>query len=85
MEGKNSSEESDLASESDEDSSDDEHTWTKEVKKQHKIIQREHWEREKKEMAAREEENKSKQPKMFELRRGEEFKGLHNLKRKIDR
>lgn len=52
------------------------------MKKQHQIIEREHRERERKEM---EEDIKTKQPKMFELRRGEEFKGLNSLKRKINR
>lgn len=36
-------------------------------------------------MDATEGDIKTKQPKMFELRRGEEFKGLQNLKTKIDR
>lgn len=76
-EGKNSSDES--SSEYEDESSDDDHTWTKEMKKQHKIIQREHRAREMEQNA------ETSQPKMFELRRGEEFKGLHGLKRKIDR
>lgn len=55
------------------------------MKRQHKIIQREHRERERREMEEMEGEVKAKQPQMFELRRGEEFKGLQNMKRKADR
>lgn len=55
------------------------------MKKQHRIIQREHRAKERREMEEGEEEAKAKQPQMFELRRGEEFKGLQNLKRKVDR
>ncbi|CAH0557029.1 unnamed protein product [Brassicogethes aeneus] len=86
LEGKNSSDESSDDSRDDE-SSDDEHTWTKDVKKQHKIIQREHWLKELKEKReAREEEEKQlKQPQMFELRQGEEFKGVNNMKKKSNR
>lgn len=79
LEGKNSSDES-SEQESDEQSSDDEHTWTKEVKEQHRIIEREH--RQKERLI---EENETKQPKMFELRQGEEFKGVHSLKRRVNR
>ncbi|KAJ8963823.1 hypothetical protein NQ314_005365, partial [Rhamnusium bicolor] len=83
LEGKNSSEESSDESET-EESSDDEHNWTQEVKKQHRIIQREHRQREWRENLEaemkKEMENKN-QPKLFELRQGEEFKGIHNFKR----
>lgn len=79
MEGRNSSEESD---DLEDNSSDDEHTWTKEVKKQHRIIQREHRDRELKERLEGIEE---KQPKLYELRQGEEFKGIHSLKNKINK
>lgn len=81
MEGKNSSDESseDSDDESMEESSDDEHTWTKEVKKQHRIIQREH---RLKERLEEEQEAAKNQPKLFELRQGEEFKGVNSFKRK---
>lgn len=85
LEGKNSSEESDV---SDEESSDDEHTWTQEVKKQHRVIQREHRQRElqeRLEAQAKEEANSTKQPQLYELREGEEFKGINSLKRKINK
>lgn len=49
------------------------------MKKQHKIIQREH------RLKDREEENEQKEPSMFELRQGEEFKGVHNLQRKVNK
>jgi ribosome biogenesis protein ENP2 len=80
LEGKNSSEES---SDEYEESSDDDHTWTKDVKKQYKIIQREH--REKERLEEKEEEGAGKQPKLFELRQGEEYKGIHSLKKKINK
>ncbi|XP_059488662.1 nucleolar protein 10 [Neocloeon triangulifer] len=76
------SEEEDIESDDDgreESSSDDEHTWTKEVKKQHKLIKRERLQR------AREEEMKkpsTSQPKMYELRAGEEFKWINKEDRK---
>lgn len=76
-EGKNSSEES---SDDYEESSDDE-SLAKEMKLQHKIINREHRMKERLE----EEEEGRKQPKMFELRQGEEYKGIHSLKKKINR
>lgn len=81
MEGKNSSDESSEDDAESEESSDDEHTWTKEVKKQHRIIQREHRAKEREE----EMEERAKQPKMYELRQGEEFKGVHNMKRKLNK
>ncbi|XP_028130525.2 nucleolar protein 10 [Diabrotica virgifera virgifera] len=86
-EGKNSSEESDDESEQ-EESSDDEHTWTKDLKKQHKLIRREH---KQKELRDQEEEEKlmedelKKQPKLYELRQGEEFKGLNSLRKKLNK
>ncbi|KAF5275587.1 hypothetical protein FQA39_LY06699 [Lamprigera yunnana] len=74
LEGKNSSEESE------EESSDDEHTWTKEVKVQHRLLKREQHARQFQEDM--DTDNKSKQPKMFELRQGEEYKGIQSLKKK---
>lgn len=74
--------------EEEEESSDDDHTWTKEMKTTHKQIQREHRIKERKEREAQEEEEQAanlKQPKMFELRQGEEYKGIHSLKRKLNR
>lgn len=68
-----------------EQSSDDEHTWTRDVKKQHRIIQREHRQRELRERKEAEEEADKQQPKLFELRQGEEFKGLHSFKRKLNK
>lgn len=50
------------------------------MKKQHKIIQKEHRMREK--LAQQEDKN---QPKFFELRQGEEFKGVNNLQKKLSR
>ncbi|CAG9853709.1 unnamed protein product [Phyllotreta striolata] len=86
MEGKNSSDESeDEFEDMEEDSSDDEHTWTKEVKKQHKIIQREHRQKEREEEMKLMEEEAAKQPKLYELRHGEEFKGLNGLKKKLNK
>lgn len=80
MEGKNSSEESsDDDEEEMEESSDDDHTWTKDVKKQHRIIQREHRRKE------LEEEMKNKEPKLYELKQGEEFKGVQSFKRKLNK
>ncbi|CAG9771940.1 unnamed protein product [Ceutorhynchus assimilis] len=70
LEGKNSSEE-------EEESSDDEHTWTQEVKKQHKIIQREH--------KQREYEEAKKQPAMYELKQGEDFKGLQGVRQRANK
>lgn len=87
LEGKNSSDES--SSEEEEESSDDDHTWTKEVKKQHRIIQREHkareFEEEKKRLEAEEAEENERQPKFFEIKDGEEFTGIKNIKRKANK
>ncbi|RZC43106.1 nucleolar protein 10 [Asbolus verrucosus] len=80
LEGKNSSEESSDEFEDNDESSDDDQNWTKEMKKQHKIIQKEHRKKER-----LEEENNMKQPKLFELRQGEEYKGIHSLKRKMNK
>ncbi|XP_066258416.1 nucleolar protein 10 [Euwallacea similis] len=87
LEGKNSSEESSEESSADEDeeSSDDEHTWTKEVKKQHRIIQREHREKERAEALEKEEAEGHQQPKMYELKVGEEFRGINGLKKKLNK
>ncbi|XP_018577166.1 nucleolar protein 10 [Anoplophora glabripennis] len=89
LEDNKNSEESSDDFESEEESSEDEHTWTREVKKQHRIIQREHRERELRESQEMEdnvqEEVNKKQPKLFELRQGEEFKGLHNFKKKLNK
>lgn len=72
--------------EEDEESSDDDHTWTKDMKKAHKQIQREHRIKERKEQDEQDEQTANiKQPKMFELRQGEEYKGIHSLKRKLNR
>lgn len=70
-----------------EESSDDDTAWTKDMKKQHKIIQREH--RIKERMAEidaeKEAENGLKQPKLFELKPGEEFKGIKSLNSKLNK
>nr|XP_023019501.1 nucleolar protein 10 [Leptinotarsa decemlineata] len=88
LEGKNSSDESEDDDSGQEDSSDDDHTWTKEVKQQHRIIKREQWQKElkeKHEADRKEEEERTRQPKLYELRQGEEFKGIHSLKKKMNR
>ncbi|XP_063918369.1 nucleolar protein 10 [Zophobas morio] len=77
LEGKNSSEESSEESEHEEESSDDDQSWVKEVKKQHKAIKRENKQRER--------EEEQKEPKLFELRQGEEYKGVQSLKRKVNK
>ena len=77
LEGKNSSEESSEESEQEEESSDDDQSWVKEVKKQHKAIKRENKQRER--------EEEQKEPKLFELRQGEEYKGVQSLKRKVNK
>lgn len=67
----------DLFSERDDDSSDDDQAWTKEVKKQYKLIQKEKKNKESSdegEGEAKEQQIAEKGPKMFELRPGEEFK-----------
>jgi len=60
-----SDEEDDLSNDS---SSDDDNAWTKELRKQHKMIKREKQQREFQQQA------KTSQPKMFELKSTEEFK-----------
>lgn len=55
------------------------------MKKQHRLIEREHREKERREIEETDGDTTTKQPQMFELRRGEEFKGLRGLKRKSDR
>ncbi|KAL1491428.1 hypothetical protein ABEB36_012028 [Hypothenemus hampei] len=74
LEGRNSSAD-------DDDSSDDEHTWTNEVKKQYKAIQREHKAKE----LEMEKEEEVKQPKMYELKAGQDFKGVRNFKTKMNK
>lgn len=76
--------ESDFAS-----SSDDDNDWKKEVQKQHRLIrlerkEKEEEEREQNRQASEETSSGAKQPKFFELRPGEEFKGIRQgLKRKL--
>ncbi|XP_013393123.1 nucleolar protein 10-like [Lingula anatina] len=65
LEGRPSSEDS---------SSDDEHTWTKELKKQHKQLSEEARAKKK-----REREERELKPKFYEIKEGEEF---HSFKRK---
>ncbi|XP_057667516.1 nucleolar protein 10 [Diorhabda carinulata] len=87
MEGKNSSEE-DTEDEFEEESSDDEHTWSKELKKQHKMINEEHRQQElrkaEEDLRNLEEEIK-KQPTLYEFKHGDEFKGLNSIKKKTNR
>lgn len=71
--------------EEEDDSSDDDHTWTKEVKKQHRIIEREHKAKERAEAMENGNNDSNATPKLFALRQGEEFKGIHNLKHKINK
>nr|CAI5833691.1 unnamed protein product [Callosobruchus analis] len=82
-EGKASSdEESDYL---EDDSSDDDRTWTEQMKEQYRDIQKE---RRLKEMqqdedvSLRRDSEDRRQPKLFELRQGEEYKGIHCLKKK---
>lgn len=89
LEGKPSSDEgSDFES-----SSDDDREFAKEMQKQHRLIRRERREREEEEEeeervrlqsdSSKIRESIIKQPKFFELRSGEEFKGLkQGMKRK---
>lgn len=55
----------------DDSSSDDEHTWTQEVKKQHKLLRQED--------RMRERENKLK---FYELKEGQSFKSLEDKKKR---
>ncbi|XP_052125716.1 nucleolar protein 10 [Frankliniella occidentalis] len=82
---------SDGDSDFDESSSDDDQEWSKEVQRQHRLIRKERQEKEDEEederrqkvLAMRNGDVNAKQPKFFELRPGEEFKGLkQGLKRK---
>lgn len=83
---KNSSDELDDSNEDDIESSDDEHTWTQEIKKQHHIIQREHKLRDlQKKLQEDVSIKENKQFKLYELREGEEFKGLNNNNRKVNK
>lgn len=88
LDGKNSSDES-SSDENDDESSDDDHTWTKDVKKQHRIIQREHKQREWDERKAAEEAEEAaemeKQPKFFEIKNGEEFTGIKSMRKKSNK
>ncbi|XP_022914298.2 nucleolar protein 10 [Onthophagus taurus] len=70
--------------ESDDSSDDDDGAWKEEMKKQHKILEREKRIREKREEIDKLNEEQ-KAPKFFELRAGEEFKGAHNMKRKLNK
>ena len=56
----------------DDSSSDDEHTWTQEVKKQHKLLRQENWEREREE----------KRLKFYEIKEGQSFKSLEDKNKK---
>lgn len=61
-----------------ESSSDDDQQWTKEVKHQHHLLRQEERERMKEE-----EEKEVSVPRFFELKEGEEFKGLQrNMKKR---
>lgn len=89
LEGKNSSDESSLDEDSEDDeSSDDDHTWTTEMKKQHRIIEKEHRQRERMEVEEEQESSSRsevRQPTLFELRQGEQFTGVNSLKSKINK
>nr|CAH7756455.1 unnamed protein product [Callosobruchus chinensis] len=82
-EGKPSSdEESDYL---EDDSSDDDRTWTQQMKEQYRDIQKERRMKEMQEdedISARKESEDRRQPKLYELRQGEEYKGIHSLKKK---
>lgn len=69
MEGRGSDEES--------SSSDDERTWTQEVKAQHRKLQREKRLRERQEM----QEARIK-PKFYEMKEAEEIKSVHNKQKR---
>ncbi|GLV38829.1 lethal (2) 34Fd [Carabus blaptoides fortunei] len=84
LEGKNSSEES-SSDEDNESSSDDDRTWTKEVKKQHKIINRERREREEQETAAEEEEKTNKKLKFVEFQDGDDVNGIKGIRRRANK
>lgn len=61
-------------------SSDDDQQWTKEVKHQHRLLRQEEMERRK-----AEEQKEVGLPRFFELKEGEEFKGLQGNARKIQK
>lgn len=73
------SESGESLSESD-SSSDDDQQWTKEVKHQHHLLRQEEMERRK-----AEEQKEVGLPRFFELKEGEEFKGLHGNSRMIQK
>jgi ribosome biogenesis protein ENP2 len=73
------SESGESLSESD-SSSDDDQQWTKEVKHQHRLLRQEEMERRK-----AEEQKEVGLPRFFELKEGEEFKGLQRNTRKIQK
>ncbi|KAK9888756.1 hypothetical protein WA026_000981 [Henosepilachna vigintioctopunctata] len=88
LEGKNSSDEesSDESDDQNDESSDDDMVWTKEVKKQHKLIKREHKMQERmeeQEMEMEYEDKTSKQRELIELRPGEEFSEADKRKKKL--
>jgi ribosome biogenesis protein ENP2 len=58
-------------------SSDDDRQWTKEVKRQHHLLRQEKMERRK-----AEENEEAGLPRFFELKEGEEFKGLQGITKK---
>ena len=60
-----------------ESSSDDEHTWTQEVKKQYRMISQEARIKRQEDDAAAE-----LKPKLYALKAGEEFAGIHQLRKK---
>ncbi|KAJ9586209.1 hypothetical protein L9F63_020149, partial [Diploptera punctata] len=71
----------DKSSSDSDSSSDDDREWTKELKQQHRLLRQETRDREEAEEA--EEKEVMAQPKFYELKEGEEFKGVHrNVTRK---
>ena len=64
-------------SDEDSSSSDDEHVWTEEVKKQHRLLSRE---RKEKQWAERKEAAIMK-TKFYEIKEGEEFKSLQDKRK----
>jgi hypothetical protein len=61
-------------------SSDDDQEWTKEVRRQHRLLRQEEMERRK-----TEEQKEVGLPRFFELKEGEEFKGLQGNARKLQK
>lgn len=81
MEGKPSSEESS----EDESSSDDDREWTKELQRQHRLLRKEsRMEEEAASRQAEEDLSGAVKPKFYEIRDGEDFKGVNstNFRRK---